>query len=298
MGHSHSDMDRSPDFTEHLVPPKLAVDAAYGETVRGLRDDLRFAEAELALERQRRAAAERANKAKMDFVARLSHDIRTPLNAIAGYADLLLSGAHGALTTQQAHDVERIQLSERHLLSIVDTILDYARLEVGETRYTFEDVALAPLLSAAGSLVAPQLASQRLTLDVLPVSRALTVHADAEKVRRILLNLLTNAVKFTPPGGRIVLSAAENGTGIAIRVTDFGQGIPPELLPAIFEPYVQLAPNASGATGLGLAIARDLALGMGGDITVTSTVDMGSSFVLHLPAGNDRSPRLTGYADR
>lgn len=298
MGFSHSEMDRSPDFAEHLVPPKLAIDAAHEETVRALRDQVRFAEAELSVERQRRAVAERANRARMDFVARISHDIRTPLNAIGGYADLLLSGARGPLTADQVHDVERIQLSGRHLLSLADTILEYARIEVGEVRYNVDDVAVTPLLAAAESLVAPQLATRGVRVDVIPASRALTVHADADKVRRILVNLLTNAVKFTPHGGRVVVSAAEDDAGVVIRVTDFGSGIPAELVPAIFEPYVQLAPNVPGATGLGLAIARDLALGMGGDITVTSTVDMGSSFLLHLPGGHDVTLKAGRYADR
>ena len=285
MGHLPADMNTPASFADHLVPPKLAADAAYSETVRSLREEVGAAEAELAQERRLRAAAERSNRAKMDFVARLGHDIRTPLNAIAGYADLLLSGVRGPLTPEQALDVERIQRSERHLFSLATAILDYAKLEVGEERFTLADIPVASLLVSAQSIVAPQLASRELTLEVLPASRLLTAYADADKVRRILVNLLTNAVKFTPAGGRIVLSAAADGDGIAIRVTDFGSGIPSDLLPAIFEPYVQLAPNMPGATGLGLAIARDLALGMGGDITVTSTVAMGSSFVLHLPAG-------------
>ena len=285
MGHSHADMNTPASFGDHLVPPKLAADAAYTETVRSLREAVGAAEAELAQERRMRAAAERSNRAKMDFVARLSHDIRTPLNAIAGYADLLLTGVRGPLTPEQALDVERIQRSERHLMSLVTAILDYAKLEVGEVRFTLTDVPVASVLASAQALVAPQLAARGLTLEVLPASRLLSAFADADKVRRILVNLLTNAVKFSPEGGRIVLSAAADGQGVAIRVTDFGSGIPAELLPAIFEPYVQLAPNMPGATGLGLAIARDLALGMGGDITVTSTVEMGSSFVLHLPAG-------------
>lgn len=292
MGHSHFEPSAPADFGQHLVPPKLAADAAHSETIRTLRDELRAVSVELEHERTRRAAAERANRARMEFVARLSHDIRTPLNAIAGYTDLLLSGVRGPLSPLQAQDVERIQRSERHLVSLIGTILDYAKLEVGEMQFTLEEVRVVPLLEATEAMVAPQLAARELTLEVLPASRQLSVLADADKVRRILVNLLTNAVKFTPPGGRILLSAAADGAGVAIRVTDFGPGIPPDLLPAIFEPYVQLAPQAAGATGLGLAIARDLALGMGGDVTVTSTIDMGSSFVLHLPAspGAPRAP--------
>lgn len=295
MGHSHADIPGSSDFSHHLVPPKLAADAAYSETIRTLRDDLRQAEAELERERRIRATAERANRAKLDFVARLSHDIRTPLNAITGYADLLLAGVRGPLTPAQRLDVERIQRSEQHLLSLVTAILDYAKLEVGEVSFRLANVPVVTLLDSAQSLVAPQLAARDLTLEVLPASPLLTAYADADKVRQVLVNLLTNAVKFSPPGGRIVLSAAADGAGVAIRVTDFGSGIPAELLPAIFEPYVQLAPSAPGATGLGLAIARDLALGMGGDISVTSTVDMGSSFVLHLREGAAASIRT---ADR
>ncbi|MBA3889161.1 MAG: hypothetical protein H0X64_01385 [Gemmatimonadaceae bacterium] len=292
MGHSQFDTNTPADFGQHLVPPKLAADAAHSETVRSLRDELRALSAELDLERRQRAAAERTNRARMDLVARISHDIRTPLHAIAGYTDLLLSGVRGPLNAEQANDVERIQQSERHLVSLVGTILDYAKLEVGEMRFVLEEVPVVQLLEAGEVMIAPQLAARELTLEVLPASRQLRVLADADKVRRILVNLLTNAVKFTPPGERILLSAAADGAGIAIRVTDFGPGIPAEVLPAIFEPYVQLAPNASGATGLGLAIARDLALGMGGDVTVTSTVDMGSSFVLHLPSppGTPRAP--------
>ena len=298
MGFSDFDIDAAPGFAQHLVPPKLAADAAYGESLRALRDDLRAAEAAASREQQARAAAERANRARMDFVARVSHELRTPLTAIAGYADLLLSGVRGDLTPAQARDVERIRSSEQHLLSLVDTMLDYARLEVGEVRFQIADIPVAPLLRSAEALVAPQLAARGLRLEVLPTSPALTARADGDKVRQVLVNLLTNAVKFTPAGGRIVLSAAADGAGIAIRVIDHGPGIPAELLPAIFEPYVQLAPNVPGATGLGLAIARDLALGMGGDISVTSTVDMGSSFVLHLPAVPASPARPAALADR
>lgn len=298
MGFSDFDMDGAPGFAQHLVPPKLAADAAHGETVRALRESLRAAEADVQREQQARAAAERANRARMEFVARVSHELRTPLTTIAGYADLLLSGVRGDLTPAQARDVACIRRSEQHLLSLADTMLDYAKLEVGRVHFHLADIAIAPLLQSAEALVAPQLAARNLRLDVLPASPALTARADGDKVRQVLVNLLTNAAKFTPSGGRVVLSGAADGDGIAIRVTDFGPGIPADLLPAIFEPYVQLAPNVPGATGLGLAIARDLALGMGGDISVTSTPDMGSSFVLHLPAVPSLPTRPAELADR
>lgn len=292
MGHSHMDAERPSDFAKHLVPPRLAADVATREEVDTLRAQLTRATAELAAERAARDEADRANRAKMDFLARLSHDLRTPLNAIAGYADLLLSGVRGPLTPEQRLDVERIQRSERHLLALIATTLDYAKLELGHVRYEIADVPVRPLLSEAEAIVAPFLRQRNLTLTVLPTARGLTVRADPEKTRQVLINLLANAIKFTDTGGRIVMSAADDGSHIAIRVTDFGRGIPQEQLAAIFEPYVQLSPAAAqgtGATGLGLAIARDLVQGMGGDIVVTSTVDMGSSFVVHLPTGTHQA---------
>ncbi len=234
-----------------------------------------------------RAQAEAANRSKTEFLAAMSHELRTPLNAIGGYTDLLLLGVRGPITGEQREDLERVARSQRHLLGVINDILNFVRVEAGFVDYHVRPVAVAELLAEVEPLVLPQLTGKALdfTRDAGPAG--LRVEADPEKVRQILLNLLANAVKFTEPGGRVWMSAARQGHAVALRVHDTGIGIPADRLHAVFEPFVQvhrsLAKPVEG-TGLGLAISRDLARGMGGDITVESTPGEGSTFTLVLPA--------------
>jgi PAS domain S-box-containing protein len=234
---------------------------------------------------QARAEAEAANRAKSEFLAVMSHELRTPLNAIGGYAELLEMGIRGPVTPQQREDLARIQRSQRHLLGLINEVLNYAKLETGSVRYDPEPVPAREALVEAESLVAPQARARGLTMQVRECPPGLVARADREKLRQILVNLLSNAVKFTDRGG-VTLSCEASGAQLRFRVSDTGIGIPADKLAAIFEPFVQvradLARPAEG-TGLGLAISRDLARGMGGDIAVTSTPGAGSTFTLTLP---------------
>jgi PAS domain S-box-containing protein len=235
-----------------------------------------------------REMAEQANRAKAEFLANMSHELRTPLNAIAGYADLLLLGVRGELGPAARGDVERIRRSGQHLLSLINDILNFAKVEAGHLSYHLEAVPLAALLADLETLVAPQVAQRGLNYASRADGVDTSAWADAEKTRQVLLNLVTNAIKFTEPGGRITVSCERADDGVRIRVRDTGRGIPPEQIGRIFDPFVQvdrhLTADSQQGVGLGLAISRDLARGMGGDLSVESAVGVGSTFTLRLPA--------------
>jgi PAS domain S-box-containing protein len=239
-----------------------------------------------------RREAEAASRAKSEFLAVMSHELRTPLNAIGGYAELLEMGIRGPVTPLQAEDLRRIQTSQRHLLGLINEVLNYARLETRTVHYELEDVRVADALAAAEGLVAPQARAKGLTLSVAGCEPQVTARADADKLRQILVNLLSNAVKFTDRGGRVELACGSAEGVVAVTVRDTGIGIPADQLERIFEPFVQvradLTRTAEG-TGLGLAISRDLARGMGGDLTAESTPGAGSAFTLTLPRASSAS---------
>jgi PAS domain S-box-containing protein len=244
-------------------------------------------EAELrAVEAARRLAlSEEANRTKSSFLAAMSHELRTPLNAIGGYADLLLAGVGGELTDQQRQYVERMYASQRHLLGVINDILNFSRIEAGQLQYDIEPASLQSSIDAVLPLIEPQARAHDIALTQAAQSDV-TVLADASKVEQILINLLSNAVKFTPPGGSITLRSGVEGRTGWVSVRDTGVGIAPEQLGAIFQPFVQVGRSLSSqheGTGLGLAISSDLAEGMGGRLTVESTVGEGSVFTLRLP---------------
>jgi PAS domain S-box-containing protein len=230
--------------------------------------------------------AEAASRAKSEFLAVMSHELRTPLNAIGGYAELIELGIRGPVTDAQREDLHRIQQSQRHLLSLINEVLNYARVEAGAVTYDTAEVNVADAVAAADALVIPQMDSKGLKLEVSPIASELVARADREKLQQILLNLLSNATKFTREGGRVGVSAEPAGDLVAIHVWDTGIGIPPERLDSVFEPFVQVGRslnNPAEGTGLGLAISRDLARGMGGDLHAESMVGVGSTFTLLLP---------------
>jgi signal transduction histidine kinase len=233
-----------------------------------------------------RAEADGANRAKSDFLATMSHELRTPLNAIGGYVELLELGIHGPLTEPQRESLGRIARSQRHLLRLINEVLNLSRIEAGRVDYDIADVPVGPLVAAVTPMVEPQMGAAGLTFRAA-VPPDLAVRADRDKAQQVLINLLTNALKFTPPGGRVAVTAHGDAAGrVAVRVADSGIGIPAEKLDSIFEPFVQVDVGRTRrveGTGLGLAISRDLARGMGGDLTVESTLGAGSTFTLTLP---------------
>lgn len=235
-----------------------------------------------------RKVAEDANKAKSEFLAMMSHDLRTPLNAIGGYADLLSMGVRGPVNDQQVVDLERIKRNQRHLLTLVNDVLSFARIERGDIPLNVIPTDLNRTIKHLGAMIAPQTRSRGLTYRFIPCDAGLRVLADADRVEQIIINLLGNAVKFTPDGGTITLSCGVDShhPGMArIQVRDTGIGIPENMLGEIFEPFTQLDlhHDERAGVGLGLAISRKLTRLMGGDIVAESSSDEGTVLTVSLP---------------
>ena len=260
----------------------------------------RTRELELALEGEQSARkdAETANRIKTELFARLSHEFRTPLHAVSGYLEILLQNIHGGLTNEQRRDVERIHQAQEHLMALVNMILDFAKLEAGPIELAMTEMPIEETLVGAEALVFPQFAKKRIAYTHRPGDPTLTVFADREKVQQIIVNLLANAMKFTPEGGSVELDWRIEDESLLVRVRDTGPGIPADKVDQIFEPFVQLRSPGSvptGGTGLGLPISRDLARAMGGDVAATSTLGVGSMFTVTLPLRKRASgSKLTG----
>ncbi|HEX5871131.1 MAG TPA: ATP-binding protein, partial [Longimicrobium sp.] len=246
-------------------------------------------------ERAARAEAEQANRAKSQFLASMSHELRTPLNAIGGYVELIELGLRGPTTPQQMTDLDRIKRAQQHLLGLINDVLNFARLEAGKIALDIRDVPLAEVLDEVEALIEPQAADRGILYGRGEGVAGVMVRADREKLEQVLLNLLSNAVKFTGPGGEVQMGFAQADGQVRIHVRDTGCGIPAEKLDAVFEPFVQVDPDLTRTrqgTGLGLAISRELARAMGGDLTVESTLDEGSTFTVHLPAADPEIQRI------
>jgi PAS domain S-box-containing protein len=234
-----------------------------------------------------RDEADRANKAKSDFLAAMSHELRTPLNAVLGYAELLLLGVHGGMNAQQSDRVSRMKRSGEHLLGVINDILNFARLEAGRVEYRFRAVPVAEVLKAMDDIIGPQFRARPFRYVKQNDCGEAAVRADPDKLVQILINLLSNAMRYTPDNGEIVVRCRRRGRDIAISVKDTGPGIAPDMLDVIFEPFVQVASAYGGerhGTGLGLSISRNLARAMQGDLTVESEIGAGSTFTVRLPA--------------
>ncbi|HEX2716567.1 MAG TPA: ATP-binding protein [Gemmatimonadaceae bacterium] len=279
---------------------------------------------ELAREQTARLEAEAASQAKSDFLATMSHELRTPLNAILGYAELLDLGISGSLSAQQRQQLRRITVSGKHLLGLVNEVLDLARVEAGRLNVRHEPFDVGRVLEAALVVVAPLAEERGLTLRAPgDAARGIRPVGDEDRVRQVVVNLLSNAIKFTEPGGSVALGVEETdspdgaahvrggGSWVAISVTDTGIGIAREQLDTIFAPFVQAQGGHTrdhDGSGLGLTISRRLARLMGGDLTVKSAVGKGSTFVLWLPATGaassepeseltGREPHVSGFTE-
>ncbi len=258
---------------------------ARGRERERLLDDAKDARIEAE---QQRSEALVASQAKTQFITTMSHELRTPLNAIAGYVQLLELEVHGPLTDAQRTALARIQRAERHLLGLVNDVLNVNRLESGRLVYDMCPTDLGAVMKDVTSLIEPQLATKGLVYDVRHPPEGTKVWADADKLRQVLLNLLANAVRFTPNGGRIsvdVSSRSATPSLIYLQVKDTGVGVARHKQDVIFEPFVQLNrtfAQATDGTGLGLTISRELARGMGGDLRVRSAEGEGARFTVTL----------------
>ena len=255
--------------------------------------------AQLDGERIARVEAEAASQAKSEFLAMMSHELRTPLNAVIGYSELLDLGIAGGLNAEQRHQISRILASGRHLLGLVNEVLDLAKVEAGRLSLHTGLAHAGQTADAALALVQPVAEARGIVVSVHPFDvTAATYDGDEDRVRQILVNLLSNAVKFTDPGGLVRVECGlttrpdpearlMGGPWVYWRVTDTGIGIAPAQIAAIFDPFVQVErghTRQSDGSGLGLTISRRLARLMRGDLTVRSEVGKGSTFTLWLPA--------------
>ncbi|MHB2209824.1 response regulator [Methylobacterium sp. CM6257] len=244
--------------------------------------------------RQAKEAAEDASRAKSSFLANMSHELRTPLNAIIGFTRLVMRRAKDALPVKQFENLEKILASSEHLLSLINSILDLAKVEAGRMEVKATEFALGPVLDLCLRTVEPLIKSEgvRLVRDV--EESPVMLRTDEEKLRQILINLLSNAIKFTEAGS-VTLRVRSVGERIAFAVTDTGIGIPPEALSAIFEEFHQVdnsATRSHSGTGLGLAISHRLARLLGGHIDVESREGHGSTFTLSIPARIAGAPEI------
>jgi phosphoserine phosphatase RsbU/P len=243
---------------------------------------------------ERLRASEGATSAKDRALATLAHDIRTPLGAIDGYCELLQEEVHGPINDRQRETLGRVRMSGRHLLSLLDNVMEMARLNAGVLRVGAEPVDLTEVAREAVHLLIPTADAKLQTLQLRRPAR-LTVTADHARVRQVLVNLIGNAVKFTPEGGSITVRTARRTHDGApwgeIRVTDTGPGIPEADRAAIFEPYYRSEGTAAlPGVGLGLAISQALVRQMGGLLEVESEVGAGSSFIVRFPCPDGGGP--------
>jgi signal transduction histidine kinase len=279
---------------------------------QSLHTALADAEAARRAAEQAREAAEEANAAKASFLAVMSHELRTPLNAVIGYTELLNLGLAGPVTSAQAEQLGRIRGSADHLVGLIDQVLRFARLEAGRDELHVEPFDAAALARDAAGMLAPLAAAKGLTFGLEAPEGPVWVRSDPQKVRQILLNLLSNATKYTP-AGEITLAlepsrgAADIGRAdtpdatplVTFQVRDTGVGVAPEHHERIFDPFWQAAPpltRAVGGTGLGLSVSRQLARLLGGDLAVESLPGTGSTFTLTVPVSPPATVAPEGHA--
>lgn len=247
-----------------------------------------------------RKIAESASETRAKFLSMMSHELRTPLQAISGYSELLASGASGPLSPEQLGDVRSIKAASEELVRLLNDILDFARLEAGHAEMPLSVVNVHTALQRAELLLAPKFHEAGIAYSRVACDAEVAVRAHPDRLQQILLNLMTNAIKFTPRGGLVSVECdIEQKTG-AIRVRDTGSGIPSDQLERIFEPFVQVDRHRVVArergVGLGLSISRELARAMGGNLTVESVINEGSVFTITLPRADVAAPKLASAA--
>lgn len=225
--------------------------------------------------------ASSASLAKTRFLSRTSHELRTPLNVILGFAQLLESDLKDP---QQAAAVSQILVAGRHLLNLIDEVLDIARIESGDMRLSLEPHALPDLLDEVIDLLKPLANQQQVSLEFVAIPMGIMVLADRQRLRQVLINLVSNAIKYNRSGGKVYIGAVVDGERVRVMIRDTGLGIRPEDLPRLFSPFERLEAEQAGieGTGLGLAVSRQLMLTMKGDIDVQSSLGHGSTFSLYL----------------
>jgi signal transduction histidine kinase len=230
--------------------------------------------------------ARNASMAKSAFLATMSHELRTPLNAILGYTELMELGVAGPVNQQQTQQLERISASAWHLLSVIEEILTFSRVEAGREEVRLESVPLRDLMQETAAMIEPVAQRKAISFQVELNGLDGAIRTDRGKLRQILLNLLSNAVKFTLNGG-VTFVVTRGGGGVHFEVRDTGTGIAPENLEHVFEPFWQGATTSTGkigGTGLGLTVSRQLAQLLGGDVHVRSTLGEGSVFTVFIPS--------------
>jgi signal transduction histidine kinase len=236
---------------------------------------------------QAKQAAEQANRAKDKFLSTVSHELRTPISTIKSLSQYLAMGVRGPVTEEQTDYLRRIEEAADYLDTLIADILDFARLEAGSVDVTPEPVSVRRALDRAESLVEVRFEEADLTYEPAACSPNLYVQADPDRLQQILLNLLTNAIKFTPAGGTVSVAVTTGEDSVRIHVRDTGVGIAEDEQAHIFDPFAQGRAESTGSSdgvGLGLAISRDLADAMGGSLTLDSAAGEGSTFTVALPA--------------
>jgi signal transduction histidine kinase/CheY-like chemotaxis protein len=281
-----------PDGSVHwLASRSVAVCGSDGRPVRRIGVNWDITDARSAvIAREEKAAAQREVQAKSQFLARMSHELRTPLNAVLGFTQLLMGDGERAGAASRQRRLAHIRSAGQHLLSLIDDVLDLSRLEGGEVTIEIAPTALRPLVEQVLPLVEPLMREHGVSvvtaeIDVVPM-------ADPTRLRQVLLNLLTNAVKYNRSGGSVTIAAEASDGVVLIRVVDSGRGMTPEQQRHLFEPFNRLGAEASAVegTGIGLAIVKALVERMGGTVEVTSSAGIGSAFVLCLRDGAHAPP--------
>jgi PAS domain S-box-containing protein len=243
-------------------------------------------------------AAERASKAKTEFLSRMSHELRTPLNAMLGFAQLLRVDPRHPLNDVQRQKVEHIERAGSHLLAMMTDVLDLSRIEAGSLPMSIEALAVSRVMDEAVAMVSNQAADAQLVLSHNTPIDTLFVKADQVRLRQVLVNLLSNAIKYNQVGGRVQIEAMPLNQRVVITVSDTGRGIAPEQMPHLFEPFNRLGAERTAieGTGIGLVIVKRLLDLMGGHIEVSSVAGQGSSFRVWLPLAKPPQDEADGVA--